>query len=77
MRISEFQRAMREEFGLTYSGVLIREHWLASLGGTAQDALDRGVAVREVWGALCEDLQVPVARRHGRGLRDPEGESIR
>lgn len=71
MRISEFQRAMREEFGDVYSGVLAREHWLASLGGTAQDALDRGVPAREVWFALCEDLQVPLPRRHGRGLIDP------
>lgn len=71
MRISEFQRAMREEFGDAYSGVLVRDHWLTSLGGSAQDALDRGVPARDVWFALCEDLQVPQARRHGRGLIDP------
>ena len=41
---------------------------------TAQDALDRGVAAREIWQALCVDLQVPVERRHGRGLRDPRAE---
>ncbi len=40
---------MREEFGDVYSGVLVRDHWLASLGGTAQDALDRGVPARDVW----------------------------
>ncbi|MCA0377979.1 MAG: DUF3046 domain-containing protein [Actinobacteria bacterium] len=73
MRISEFQRAMREEFGDVYAGVLTRDHWLTVLGGTAQDALDRGVPAREVWWALCEDLQVPLARRHGRGLIDPRG----
>ena len=71
MRISEFQRAMRQEFGDVYSGVLVREHWLAVLGCTAQEAIDRGVPAREVWFAFCEDLQVPVARRHGRGLIDP------
>lgn len=64
---------MREEFGDVYAGVLTRDHWLAVLGGTAQDALDRGVPAREVWWALCEDLQVPLARRHGRGLIDPRG----
>lgn len=62
---------MREEFGDVYSGVLVRDHWLATLGGTAQDALDRGIPARDVWNALCEDLQVPLARRHGRGLIDP------
>lgn len=73
MRLSEFQRAMSEEFGAVYSGVLIRDHWLADLDGTASDALDRGVPARRVWEALCVDLQVPVERRHGRGLRDPRG----
>lgn len=62
---------MREEFGDVYSGVLVRDHWLAVLGGTAQDALDRGIPARDVWNALCEDLQVPPARRYGRGLIDP------
>lgn len=59
---------MSEEFGEIYAGVLMREHWLAGLGGTADDALDRGVPAREVWLALCVDLQVPEDRRHGRGL---------
>lgn len=71
MRLSEFQVAVREEFGEVYSGVLLRDHWLSRLAGTAQDALDRGVPAREVWEALCEDLQVPLERRHGRGLREP------
>lgn len=72
MRHSEFQFAMREEFGEVYAGVLVRDHWLASLGGTAQDALQRGIPARQIWLALCEDLQVPRERWHGRGLRDPE-----
>jgi hypothetical protein len=72
MKLSEFRRAMSEEFGQAYAGVLIRDHWLAALGGTSEEALERGVAPREVWAALCEDLQVPVQRRHGRGLRDPQ-----
>ncbi|MFV0434245.1 MAG: DUF3046 domain-containing protein [Leucobacter sp.] len=72
MRFSEFQRACAEEFGADYSGVLIRDHWLAGLGGTAAEALERGVSAREVWRELCADLDVPLERRHGRGLRDPE-----
>lgn len=73
MRLSEFQRACAEEFGADYAGVLIRDHWLSVLGGTARDALDRGVPAREVWAALCVDLDVPLDRRHGRGLIDPRG----
>ena len=62
---------MREEFGEIYGAMLVRDHWLAALQSTAAEALERGVAVREVWIALCEDLQVPMHRRHGRGLIDP------
>ena len=72
MRLSEFQRACAEEFGADYARVLLRDHWLAALGGTAQEAIDRGVAARDIWRALCEDLDVPVERRYGRGLRDPQ-----
>ncbi len=71
MKHSEFQRAMREEFGEVYAAVLIRDHWIARFAGTAAEALDRGEPIRDVWIALCEELQVPVERRHGRGLRDP------
>lgn len=62
---------MSEEFGETYSRVLVRDHWVAGLASTAGEALDRGVAARDVWAALCVDLDVPVERRYGRGLRDP------
>lgn len=71
MRLSEFRRACAEEFGVDYAGVLLRDHWLAVLGGTPDEAIARGVPARDVWAALCEDLAVPVERRHGRGLRDP------
>lgn len=72
MRHSEFRRAMAEEFGDAYAGVLIRDHWLAPLGGTAGEALERGVPARTVWAALCEEMQVPEVRRYGRGLIEPE-----
>ncbi|MGW9020025.1 DUF3046 domain-containing protein [Leucobacter chromiiresistens] len=71
MRLSEFRRACVSEFGEDYAPVLLRDHWLAPLGGTANEAIERGVAPRQVWEALCIDLSVPVARRHGRGLPDP------
>ena len=73
MRLSEFQRAMAEEFGEVYAGVLMRDHWLAEFEGTARDALERGVPARHVWEALCVEMQVPEQRRYGRGLRDPRG----
>ncbi|MFD5599662.1 DUF3046 domain-containing protein [Leucobacter sp. NPDC058333] len=69
--MSEFRRACASEFGPDYAPILLRDHWLASLAGTANEALERGVAPRHVWEALCVDLNVPVGRRHGRGLPDP------
>lgn len=74
MRMSEFHRACAAEFGTEYSGVVIRDHWITSLDGTAQDALSRGVATRDIWQALCEDLDVPLDRRHGRGLLEPRSD---
>ncbi|RGE23708.1 DUF3046 domain-containing protein [Leucobacter sp. wl10] len=71
MRLSEFRRACIAEFGADYAGVLLRDHWLVALDGTANEALERGVAAHVVWDALCVDLGVPEQRRHGRGLRDP------
>lgn len=71
MKLSEFRRAVGEEFGEVYAGVLLRDHWLTGLGGTANEALDRGVPARTVWLALCDEFQVPDARRHGRGLIEP------
>jgi len=71
VRLSEFQRAVSEEFGQVYAGVLLRDHWLTGLNATANEALDRGVPARAVWLALCDEFQVPETRRHGRGLIDP------
>jgi hypothetical protein len=34
VKLSEFRRACADEFGDDYSGVLIRDHWLAALAGT-------------------------------------------
>ena len=41
-----------------------RDHVFAALGGTtATDALNRGIAVRKVWLAICEEFEVPPAER--------------
>ncbi|WP_442918770.1 DUF3046 domain-containing protein [Leucobacter sp. USHLN153] len=69
--MSEFRRACVAEFGADYAPVLLRDHWLSVLDGTPNEAIERGTPPREVWDALCADLNVPVERRHGRGLPDP------
>ncbi|MBM6405007.1 DUF3046 domain-containing protein [Phycicoccus sp. CSK15P-2] len=66
MRHSRFWELMAGEFGDTYARTLARTHVMSALGGrTASEALDAGVAPRQVWRALCDDLDVPEARRHG------------
>ncbi len=67
VRLSHFWTLMAEEFGPTYAASLSRDHALDALAGrTAAEALEAGVPPREVWLALCDDLDVPPERRHGR-----------
>ena len=67
MRASEFWELMREEFGGAYAGTLAREHVVSALGErTADQALAAGLDPRDVWLALCADLDVPRERWFGR-----------
>ena len=67
MRLSEFWRLAHEEFGRAYAETLTRDLVLATLDRTAAEALAEGVPAREVWEHLCDAMQVPPARRWGRG----------
>jgi hypothetical protein len=61
---------MRGEFGGSYADTLAREHVVSGLGErTAAQALAAGIDPREVWLAVCADLQVP--RERWLGLDDP------
>ncbi|WBU38898.1 DUF3046 domain-containing protein [Homoserinibacter sp. YIM 151385] len=72
MKISEFRRAVDDEFGAGFGRVLVRDSVLADLGDrTPEEALEAGLPAREVWLALCRSRDVPVDRRHGVGLPDP------
>ena len=60
---------MEQEFGQGYATLVASSHSLGSLGGrTAQQAIDEGEPVRQVWRAVCLDLDVPPQRHH---LPDP------
>jgi hypothetical protein len=73
MRVSEFWRAVDQEFGEGYGAVVTRDVVIESLGGrSAVDAIAAGVDARTVWEALCESQDVPPARRHGKGLAEPK-----
>lgn len=71
MKLSEFDRAIDDEFG-SFGRVLLRDTVLVELGNrTALEALDAGIAPREVWLALCRAQDVPPERRHGAGRPAP------
>jgi hypothetical protein len=73
VRKSEFARAIVDEFGEGYGRVVTRDVVLATLGNvTADEAIARGDEPRDVWLALCDIENVPVARRHGVGLPKPK-----
>ena len=71
MRRSEFLRAVDDEFGARAS-TLTADLVLDALGNrTAAEALDAGVAPREIWLALCAETDVPAERRYGVGRLEP------
>jgi hypothetical protein len=73
MRVSEFWRAVDQVFGEAYGSVVTRDVVLEGLGGrSAVDALSAGVDARRVWDALCDSQDVPMDRRHGKGLAEPQ-----
>ncbi len=71
MRRSEFARAVEDEFG-GRGATLVADLALSAIGHrTAAQALDDGLDPRDIWLALCAETDVPLARRHGVGLREP------
>jgi hypothetical protein len=73
MRSSEFRRAVAGEFGEQYGRALLRDLVLDGVHGrTAEQALAAGAKERDVWMALCEAMDVPLERRHGAGLPEPQ-----
>lgn len=72
MKVSEFRRAVDEEFGEVQGRVLVSELVLDVLDGrTAQQAIAAGIPVGDVWLALCRANDVPPQRWHGRGRPVP------
>jgi hypothetical protein len=71
MRRSEFDRAVRDEFGAQAS-TLVSDLVLTDVGGrTAAEALAAGIPPRDVWMALCVETDVPPERRYGVGRIEP------
>lgn len=71
MRRSEFLRAVDSEFDARASS-LVNDLVLTDIGGrTAVEALADGVPPRDIWLALCAEMDVPESRRHGAGRLEP------
>ncbi|WP_104083030.1 DUF3046 domain-containing protein [Cryobacterium sp. Y11] len=72
MRLSEFRTALKLEFGEAYGRVLTHDLVLTPLGGrTADQAIVDGVPARDVWLALCVEVDVPRSRWYGAGIPAP------
>lgn len=66
MRHSEFWSVIDAVFGRAYSRSLARDLALDALDSrTCVQALDDGVEPRDVWHALCQQMDVPVHARDG------------
>ena len=64
VRLSEFWDRMRGQFGTGYAESVAKDHVLHQLGGqTVDQALGAGVNPKAVWRAVCEEFDVPKARR--------------
>ncbi|GAA2537666.1 DUF3046 domain-containing protein [Microbacterium mitrae] len=69
MRRSEFLRAVDGEFGGRAVSILQDLH-LPAIGMTSTFALEAGIAPRDIWLALCAEMDVPQERWHGAGRID-------
>jgi hypothetical protein len=71
VKLSEFQRAVADEFG-DFGRVLVKDTVIVELGNrTANEAIAGGVPARDVWLALCRVQEVPPERWHGAGRPTP------
>ena len=71
MRRSEFERAVAAEFGARASALLVDLVLPTIDDRTAAQAIADGVPPREVWLALCDEMDVPRERRYGAGRLEP------
>ncbi len=71
MRLSQFHELLVDEFGDSYSQVLLNDLVLPQVGDqTGKVALDAGVDPKEVWLALCLAMDVPRERWHGKNKKN-------
>jgi hypothetical protein len=64
MRITVFRNLMAREFGEVRADMMARDHVFSALGGrTVDEAIEAGLAPKEIWRTVCEAFEVPPERR--------------
>ncbi|MCC2309115.1 DUF3046 domain-containing protein [Cellulomonas chengniuliangii] len=72
MRFREFWQLVDEVLGSAHGRALTRDLVIPGLGNmTPVQALDDGVEPRDVWHALCDELEVPEPQRWGSARQAP------
>jgi Protein of unknown function (DUF3046) len=59
VRLTDFWRRMESRFGATYARSVAADYRLPVLGSTVNEALERGVDVKDVWRAVCDEFDMP------------------
>jgi hypothetical protein len=59
VRLTDFWRRMDARFGSTYARSVAADYRLPLLGSTIDEAIARGVQIKEVWQAVCAEFDVP------------------
>lgn len=63
MRVSEFWRAVEDEFGGPYGRFQANSQVISALGErTPAEAIEAGVSVKQVWIEFCRQMDVPEDR---------------
>ncbi|WP_285501983.1 DUF3046 domain-containing protein [Actinokineospora sp. NBRC 105648] len=64
MRITAFRAMLADELGAQRADTIARDHVFGALGNrTVDQALDAGIAPKEIWQAVCDAFDVPPERR--------------
>jgi tRNA A22 N-methylase len=59
MRLTDFWNRMHRHFGEVYAESWAKDYVIAGLGGrTVEQALAEGIAVKQVWRAVCQEVDV-------------------
>ena len=65
MRLTEFWDRMETRFGAAYADSVARDQVIGRLGNrTVHQALAQGESAKDVWRAVCEHFEIPLADRH-------------